>query len=84
MLSWVGDHFQIPTVGIAVDPTRVPLETSRLQRRCGPTSEPFSRSRNNPIWPSTTSPRSSTGSRVMKLSDTTSATSAHTSPPTVG
>src|SRR5271170_4638960 len=31
VLSWVGDHFQIPTVGIAVDPTRVPLDTPALQ-----------------------------------------------------
>ncbi|WP_319720312.1 SDR family NAD(P)-dependent oxidoreductase [Nonomuraea angiospora] len=22
--AWVGDHFQIPTVGVAVDPTRIP------------------------------------------------------------
>ena len=25
-VPWVGDHFQIPTVGIAVDPTRIPLD----------------------------------------------------------
>ena len=30
-LSWVGDHFQIPTVGIAVDPTRIPLDNPALQ-----------------------------------------------------
>jgi hypothetical protein len=31
VLSWVGDHFQIPTVGIAVDPTRRPLDDPALQ-----------------------------------------------------
>ncbi len=31
VLSWVGDHFQIPTVGIAVDPTRIPLDNPALQ-----------------------------------------------------
>ena len=30
VLSWVGDHFQIPTVGIAVDPTRIPLDSPAL------------------------------------------------------
>ncbi|MDH6279741.1 ABC transporter substrate-binding protein [Prescottella agglutinans] len=27
MLAWVGDHFQIPTVGVAVDPVHVPLDS---------------------------------------------------------
>jgi ABC-type nitrate/sulfonate/bicarbonate transport system substrate-binding protein len=31
VLSWVGDHFQIPTVGIAVDPTRISLDDPALQ-----------------------------------------------------
>ena len=31
VLAWVGDHFQIPTVGIAVDPTRIPLDDPALQ-----------------------------------------------------
>jgi hypothetical protein len=31
VLSWVGDHFQIPTLGIAVDPTRIPLDNPALQ-----------------------------------------------------
>jgi ABC-type nitrate/sulfonate/bicarbonate transport system substrate-binding protein len=31
ILSWVGDHFQIPTVGIAVDPTHIPLDSPALQ-----------------------------------------------------
>ncbi len=31
VLSWVGDHFQIPTVGIAVDPTHIPLDNPALQ-----------------------------------------------------
>jgi len=31
VLCWIGDHFQIPTVGIAVDPTRIPLDTPALQ-----------------------------------------------------
>ncbi len=31
VLSWVGDHFQIPTVGIAVDRTRIPLEDPALE-----------------------------------------------------
>jgi len=31
VLSWVGDHFQIPTVGIAVDPTHIPLDDPALQ-----------------------------------------------------
>ena len=31
LLAWVGDHFQIPTVGIAVDPTHTPLDSPALQ-----------------------------------------------------
>jgi ABC-type nitrate/sulfonate/bicarbonate transport system substrate-binding protein len=31
VLSWVGDHFQIPTVGIAVDPAYIPLDDPALQ-----------------------------------------------------
>jgi ABC-type nitrate/sulfonate/bicarbonate transport system substrate-binding protein len=31
LLAWVGDHFQIPTVGIAVDPSHVPLDSPALQ-----------------------------------------------------
>jgi ABC-type nitrate/sulfonate/bicarbonate transport system substrate-binding protein len=31
VLSWVGDHFQIPTVGIAVDPACIPLDDPALQ-----------------------------------------------------
>jgi hypothetical protein len=31
VLAWVGDHFQIPTVGVAVDPDRIPLDTGALQ-----------------------------------------------------
>ena len=31
VLCWVGDHFQIPTVGIAVDADRIPLDNPALQ-----------------------------------------------------
>ena len=31
VLSWVGDHLQIPTVGIAVDPAHIPLDDPALQ-----------------------------------------------------
>jgi hypothetical protein len=31
VLSWVGDHFQIPTVGIAVDPAHIPLRPPGLE-----------------------------------------------------
>ena len=31
MLSWVGDHFQIPTVGIALDTARIPLDDPALR-----------------------------------------------------
>jgi ABC-type nitrate/sulfonate/bicarbonate transport system substrate-binding protein len=31
VLSWVGDHFEIPTVGIAVDSARIPLDDPALQ-----------------------------------------------------
>ncbi|HEY7392949.1 MAG TPA: ABC transporter substrate-binding protein [Bryobacteraceae bacterium] len=31
LLAWVGDHFQIPTVGIAVDPAHIPLDDPALQ-----------------------------------------------------
>jgi ABC-type nitrate/sulfonate/bicarbonate transport system substrate-binding protein len=31
VLSWVGDHFQIPTVGIAVDSAHIPLDDPALQ-----------------------------------------------------
>ena len=27
VLAWIGDHFQIPTVGIVVDPTHIPLDS---------------------------------------------------------
>ena len=27
LLAWVGDHFQIPTVGVAVDPAHIPLDS---------------------------------------------------------
>jgi ABC-type nitrate/sulfonate/bicarbonate transport system substrate-binding protein len=30
LLAWVGDHFQIPTVGVVVDPTHVPLDSPAL------------------------------------------------------
>jgi hypothetical protein len=30
-LAWVGDHFQVPTVGVAVDPSRIPLDDPGLQ-----------------------------------------------------
>jgi ABC-type nitrate/sulfonate/bicarbonate transport system substrate-binding protein len=30
-LAWVGDHFQIPTVGVAVDPVHIPLDSPALQ-----------------------------------------------------
>jgi ABC-type nitrate/sulfonate/bicarbonate transport system substrate-binding protein len=31
VLAWVGDHFQIPTVGVAVDPIHTPLDSPALQ-----------------------------------------------------
>lgn len=31
VLAWVGDHFQIPTVGVVVDPVHVPLNSPALQ-----------------------------------------------------
>jgi ABC-type nitrate/sulfonate/bicarbonate transport system substrate-binding protein len=31
VLAWVGDHFQIPTVGVAVDPAHTPLDSPALQ-----------------------------------------------------
>lgn len=31
MLAWVGDHFQIPTVGVAVDPTHVQPDGPAVQ-----------------------------------------------------
>ena len=31
VLAWVGDHFQIPTVGVVVDPVHIPLESPALQ-----------------------------------------------------
>ncbi len=31
VLAWVGDHFQIPTVGVAVDPTRVEIDSPAVQ-----------------------------------------------------
>src|SRR5690349_10470075 len=31
VLAWVGDHFQIPTVGIATDATRFPADSPALQ-----------------------------------------------------
>jgi ABC-type nitrate/sulfonate/bicarbonate transport system substrate-binding protein len=31
VLVWVGDHFQIPTVGVAVDSARIPFDSAALQ-----------------------------------------------------
>jgi ABC-type nitrate/sulfonate/bicarbonate transport system substrate-binding protein len=31
LLAWVGDDFQIPTVGVAVDPVHIPLDSPPLQ-----------------------------------------------------
>ena len=31
VLAWVGDHFQIPTVGIAVDPNHHPIDSPAVQ-----------------------------------------------------
>jgi ABC-type nitrate/sulfonate/bicarbonate transport system substrate-binding protein len=31
LLAWVGDHFQIPTVGVAVDPVHIPRDSPALQ-----------------------------------------------------
>ena len=31
VLAWVGDYVQIPTVGIAVDPIHIPLDSPALQ-----------------------------------------------------
>jgi hypothetical protein len=31
VLAWVGDHFQIPTVGVVVDPVHTPVESPALQ-----------------------------------------------------
>jgi hypothetical protein len=31
VLAWVGDHFQIPTVGVAVDPIHTPLDSPALR-----------------------------------------------------
>ncbi|OBJ19500.1 ABC transporter substrate-binding protein, partial [Mycobacterium colombiense] len=31
LLAWVGDHFQIPTVGVAVDPTHIPPNSPALR-----------------------------------------------------
>jgi NMT1/THI5 like protein len=31
VLAWVGDHFQLPTVGVAVDPAHTPLDSPALQ-----------------------------------------------------
>jgi ABC-type nitrate/sulfonate/bicarbonate transport system substrate-binding protein len=31
VLAWVGDHFRIPTVGVAVDPGHIPLDSPAVQ-----------------------------------------------------
>jgi ABC-type nitrate/sulfonate/bicarbonate transport system substrate-binding protein len=31
LLAWAGDHFQIPTVGVAADPAHIPLDSPALQ-----------------------------------------------------
>jgi NMT1/THI5 like protein len=31
LLAWVGDHFQIPTVGVAVDPARLQIDSPAVQ-----------------------------------------------------
>jgi hypothetical protein len=61
LLAWVGDHFQIPPSAWPLTPPISPWITQRCRRWCGPTRGRCGRSPNNPAWPSTTSPRSSTG-----------------------
>jgi ABC-type nitrate/sulfonate/bicarbonate transport system substrate-binding protein len=31
LLAWVGDDFQVPTVGVAVDPAHIPLDSPALR-----------------------------------------------------
>jgi ABC-type nitrate/sulfonate/bicarbonate transport system substrate-binding protein len=31
VLAWIGDHFQIPTVGVVVDPAHIPLDSPAVQ-----------------------------------------------------
>jgi hypothetical protein len=31
LLAWIGDHFQIPTVGVTVDPVHIPLDSPALR-----------------------------------------------------
>jgi diketogulonate reductase-like aldo/keto reductase len=61
-----------------------PSTTRRCRRWREPTGEPLSRSTNNPVWPSTTSPTSWAGSPATKRGNTLSATSVRISPRTVG
>ncbi len=49
VLSWVGDHLQIPTVGIAVDPHTYHSTTRRCRLWSGATSEPSRQCRTTPF-----------------------------------
>ncbi|WP_231999913.1 ABC transporter substrate-binding protein [Mycobacterium sp. 1245852.3] len=81
LLAWVGDHFQIPTVGVAVDPVHIPPDSPALGPSSGPISARCDCSPNTQAAQSNTSTGSSIGSRRKKRNDTTSATSGPTSPP---
>ena len=49
VLSWVGDHFQIPTVGIAVDPAHIPLDGPALQALVRQPAGPSDDRRTTPV-----------------------------------
>jgi NitT/TauT family transport system substrate-binding protein len=81
LLAFVGDHFHIPTVGVAVDPTHMAPDDPAVLALVR-AAEPCARSATSRISPSGTSTLSSRASARRRPVGTTNATSHRTSPPT--
>ena len=83
VLAWVGDHFQIPTVGVAVDPVHIPLDSPALQALVRANQRALRTLAEQPsLAVDYIASFLEPAARVMKRSGTTNATSARTSPPT--
>jgi short subunit dehydrogenase len=61
VLAWVGDHFQVPTAGIAVDETHNPIDSPAVQALVRANQHALETMADQPDLPSNTSRRFWTG-----------------------